>query len=35
METAGVAAEKKAAALRKVQDAPGTLTAGDKAILGI
>lgn len=35
METQGVAAERKAAALRKVQDAPATITAEDKATLGI
>ncbi len=35
METNGVAAERKAAVLRKLQDAPETITADDKATLGI
>ena len=35
METNGVAAEKKAAALAKLQSDPASLTAEDKATLGI
>lgn len=35
METQGVTAERKAAVLRKIQDAPATITAADKAVLGI